>query len=120
MVHQTFSSLAALSLLAIDLVKAYDPIDIPACIGGLCQDCPTRFVDTLGYPQCAVYNTEDAVISKGAYPAGENGGVVIYIDIPEQGEGCATIVRSPAGTQGKNQFSTSALAEIIILTVFSP
>lgn len=102
MVHQIISGLAALTAIAIKIASAYDPISIPACIGGLCQDCPTTLVDTLGWPECAVYNTEDAIISRGDNTPGPNGGVELYLDVGAVDEGCAIIIRSPAGTQGEH------------------
>ncbi|KAF2443134.1 hypothetical protein P171DRAFT_455988 [Karstenula rhodostoma CBS 690.94] len=78
------------------IAMAQDPFYM--CTESKCEHCPSSVASTgTGYPNCVVYNAEDVFANQG-YNGSEGGGYTVYFDVQAHDTGCATIIKSPAGT----------------------
>ncbi|KAF2759132.1 hypothetical protein EJ05DRAFT_485200 [Pseudovirgaria hyperparasitica] len=77
-------------------VAAQDPFYM--CTENTCEQCPSAVASAgTGYPECVVYNSEDVFANQG-YQGTEGGGYSVFFDVQAHEPGCATIIKTPAGT----------------------
>ncbi|KAJ4293570.1 hypothetical protein N0V90_008853 [Kalmusia sp. IMI 367209] len=87
-----------LSLLAglASVAVAQDPFYM--CTDNKCEDCPSSIASSgTGFPNCVIYNSQDVFAQQG-YEGTDGGGYTVYFDVQKHEPGCATIIKTPAGT----------------------
>ncbi|KAK4501093.1 hypothetical protein PRZ48_006899 [Zasmidium cellare] len=89
----------SIGLVALSILnKATAVPNFSFCTNEPCTNCPVSVSsEGTGYPECVIYNSENVFGNQG-FSGSEGGGTEAYLDIPDPGEGCYIIVKSPADT----------------------